>query len=194
MNSDSQTANFVAAQSGATRCARPREVIVAEICSRIADGEALIKICGEDREDDYPPRTTFYDWKDANPEFEKAYVRAMKLRVDKYVEETFSIADDGANDWMLSNAPNNPGYVVNGEHVQRSKIRISQRNWYAEKICPRIYGQKVAVGGADDLPPMQSNVTVAPAGTPEEVYRAMLTGGVLAKPVEPEQEDLGGYV
>lgn len=167
--------------AGATKCARARtrEEIVAEICQRIANGEALTNICTKDRKDDYPPRTTFYDWKDENPEFEKAYLRAMKLRVDAYVEETFEIADDGRNDWVKANDPNNPGYVFNGEHSQRSKMRISQRNWYAEKICPRIYGQKIALGGADDMPPIKSVSEVV--GTPEDVYRNLLTGGTLVK-------------
>ena len=76
----------------------------------------------------------------------------------------------------------------------RQRLIVDTKKWAAATLAPKKYSQKIAVGGADDLPPMQSNVTVAPAGTPEEVYRALLTGGVLAKPVEPEQEDLGGYV
>lgn len=174
--------------------ARTRDEIVADICEQIAGGAVLTDVLGPDRPAGYPSRKTFYGWKEDNAEYETQYENAVKVRIEKFLEETVEIADNGTNDWMLKNDPQNAGYIANGEHVQRSKIRISTRQWLAEKMWPRKYGQKVALGGADDLPPMQSNVTVAPAGTPEEVYRAMLTGGVLAKPVEPESEDLGGYV
>lgn len=155
------------------RSARARATIVAEICERVANGEVLGRICEDPDHPEYPARRTFFDWRD-DPEIEAAYQKAILIRLDKYVEETIEIADDGANDWMQSTNPQNPGWQLNGEHVQRSKIRISQRNWYAEKIAPRVYGATLAVGGSDRLPPVrQTNVEI----TPEQAYRTLLTGG-----------------
>jgi hypothetical protein len=166
------------ARSGAmSGRARTRDEIVAEICQQVSDGGVLNDVLGPDRPEGYPSRWGFYQWKAENAEYEKQYEEAVKLRIDRYVEETAAIADDGTNDWVLRNDPTNPGYNLNGEHVQRSKIRISTRQWLAEKMWPRKYGQKVAVGGSDDMPPIKSSVAI---GNPEDVYRALLGGGTLA--------------
>ena len=190
MNSDSQTANLVTAQSGVgSGCARARDQVVAAICERIAEGEVIEDICGADRDDDFPNWRTFYKWLLKDPEIKKSYDEAVQARLLKFVDSTFKIANDGSNDWMEKHNEKGEmiGWQLNGEAVQRSKIRISNIQWYAEKIGRAVFGPSVALGGSKDLPPIQNNVTVAPAGTPEEVYRALLTGGVLAKPVEPEQ-------
>ena len=69
--------------------------------------------------------------------------------------------------------------MYNGEHSQRSKIRISTRQWYAEKIARRIYGPSMAVGGAPDLPPVRTINSEVPA---DEAYRMMIEGkAALAK-------------
>ena len=37
------------------------------------------------------------------------------------------------------------GWRVNGEHVQRSKLRVDARKWLLSKIAPKQYGEKQAV-------------------------------------------------
>jgi hypothetical protein len=34
-------------------------------------------------------------------------------------------------------------------------MRLEQRRWFAEKLLPKVYGPKIAIGGTDDLPPIQ---------------------------------------
>ncbi|EDT6018112.1 DNA packaging protein, partial [Salmonella enterica subsp. enterica] len=60
-------------------------------------------------------------------------------------EELFDIADDGTNDWMekLDKDGEAIGYQLNGEHVQRSKLRIDTRKWYLSKIMPKKYGDRI---------------------------------------------------
>ncbi len=149
----------------------PEARAIAEIiCERVAEGEVLHDICGPDREDGFPARFSFYRWLDADPELEKMYDRAVQLRVEKYVDETHRIADDGTNDYVARTDPKNPGYDLNGEHVQRSKLRISTRQWYAEKIGRR-YIHQMAIGGAENLPPIK---TIGSNVPPDEAYRLML--------------------
>jgi hypothetical protein len=38
-------------------------------------------------------------------------------------EDILDIADDGRNDWMRANAADDAGWVLNGENIQRSKLR-----------------------------------------------------------------------
>lgn len=40
--------------------------------------------------------------------------------------------------------------------IQRSKLRVDTRKWLASKMAPKKYGDKVAIGGADDLGPVQT--------------------------------------
>jgi hypothetical protein len=63
--------------------------------------------------------------------------------VKALAEETLDIADDGRNDWMERNDPKNQGYEFNGEHVQRSRLRVDARKWFAAKVAPKKYGEKV---------------------------------------------------
>jgi hypothetical protein len=48
----------------------------------------------------------------------------------------------------------NTGWVLNGEHVQRSRLRVDTRKWFASKVAPKIYGDKIetAVTGANGGP------------------------------------------
>jgi membrane protein implicated in regulation of membrane protease activity len=39
--------------------------------------------------------------------------------------------------------------VVNGEHIQRSRVRIDARKWKASKLAPKKYGEKIQHAGHD---------------------------------------------
>jgi hypothetical protein len=56
------------------------------------------------------------------------------------------------------------GYELNGENIQRSKMRLEQRRWYAEKLRPKVYGPKLAIGGAADLPPINTTKALDVSG------------------------------
>ena len=48
--------------------------------------------------------------------------------------------------------------VFDSAAVARNRLRVDARKWVAAKLKPRKYGDKVAVGGADDLPPVRHSV------------------------------------
>lgn len=71
------------------------------------------------------------------------------------------IADDGSNDWMerFNKDGESIGWVVNGEAVQRSKLRVDARKWALSKLLPKKYGDKIDVNhGNADGKPFQINV------------------------------------
>jgi hypothetical protein len=121
------------------------------ICAEIADGKSMRSIC---KEDWAPSRRVIFNWLRRYPEFKQNYDVACAERTESYVEELIEISDDGANDWMATNDPDNPGYRFNGEHFGRSRLRVDTRKWIAAKMLPKKYGDKVAIGGAEDLPPI----------------------------------------
>lgn len=90
-----------------------------------------------------PTGATLFKWMRENPEFLSQYERAKQESADAFAEEMADIADDATNDWMAKNDPNNPGFQFNGEHVQRSRLRIDTRKWLASKLKPKKYGEKV---------------------------------------------------
>jgi hypothetical protein len=97
--------------------------------------------------DDMPSAATVFSWMRKHPEFLDQYTRAKAEAADALVEEMMDISDDGTNDWMEVHDKDGEcvGYKVNGEHVQRSRLRVETRKWIAAKLKPKKYGEKVDV-------------------------------------------------
>jgi hypothetical protein len=131
------------------------QAIADQICTKLVEGQSLRAIC---KEESMPGLSTVFEWLDSREDFRSKYARARELQAEVQVDEMQEIADDGQNDWMekIGRDGQSLGWVVNGEAVQRSKIRLEQRRWYAEKLLPKKYGAKLAIGGADGLPPIKT--------------------------------------
>lgn len=114
--------------------------IADQICALLAQGISLRTIC---KRNDMPGLETVFGWLRKNASFSEQYARAKEEASDALIEEMLDIADDGANDWMETHDPENPGWKFNHEHVQRSKLRVDTRKWYASKLKPKKYGDKV---------------------------------------------------
>jgi len=56
--------------------------------------------------------------------------------------------------------------------LSRARELAQHYRWRASKIAPKDYGDKLAIGGADDLPPIKQDVTISP----EEAYKRLLEG------------------
>jgi hypothetical protein len=110
------------------------------ICSRLAEGLSLRTVC---KADDMPDKSTVFKWLREIPGFSDQYAKAKEEAADALFEETIDIADDGSNDWIKDNDPENPGYKFNGEHYQRSRLRVDTRKWMLSKMKPKKYGEKV---------------------------------------------------
>ena len=74
------------------------------------------------------------------------------MQADAIFDECLDIADDGANDYMGDDEK------YNGDHVARSRLRIDTRKWMAGKLAPKKYGEKLALGQANDLDPLVVNI------------------------------------
>lgn len=119
------------------------------ICERIAAGESLRSIL---KDDGMPASSTVFKWLIDYPAFSEQYTRAREAQADSLFDEILTIADDGRNDSYTDDDGN-----VRTDHdvIARSKLRVDARKWMAGKLRPKKYGDKLAIGGADDLPPMQ---------------------------------------
>ena len=119
------------------------EAIAAEICRRIVAGEGLRKIC---ETPGMPHHSTVYNWLSDNPAFSDAYARARECQMDSWADELREIADDSSKDYIEVETPD--GRVerrFDGEHVQRSRLKIDTLKFLMSKLAPRRFGDKVAV-------------------------------------------------
>lgn len=163
--------------------------IATEICDRLAEGETLRRMCAE--HDHLPERHTVTRWLVRYPDFCARVADARAAGSYAMIEEAREIADDGYNDWMERHGKDNVGWQLNGEHVQRSRLRIEQRRWEAEAHLPKVYGKKqqiehsgavgVVLAGTDDGELIQELMALVDTG------RLKLPKGVDLVEIEDEE-------
>ena len=113
-----------------------------EIVRRLSDGEPLRSIC---RDEHMPAWRTVYDWISADSDFSARIARARETGADAIAEDILDIVDDSRNDWMekKNNDGDCIGHQLNGDHVQRSKLRAEMRLKLLAKWQPKKYGDKI---------------------------------------------------
>lgn len=113
-----------------------------EICKRLAAGQTLREVC---RDEAMPSESVVRGWAlDDREGFSAQYTRARELGYMAMADELLEVADDGKNDWMERQGEDDQKlYVLNGEHVQRSRIRVDTRKWLLSKALPKVYGDKL---------------------------------------------------
>lgn len=84
---------------------------------------------------------TVLRWIDADEtgEWSKQYTRARDGLLSHHANEILTIADSCYD-------------------AAKARVQIDSRKWILSRLLPKRFGDKVSVGGSDDLPPIQ-NVT-----------------------------------
>lgn len=125
----------------------------------IAEGKTLREFC---RQEGKPSHDAVYDHEKVSEEFKQRIARAREIGEEVIAQECLAIADDGSNDYMEEKYGDDEdsSWRANGEHIQRSRLRVDTRLKLLAKWNPRKWGEKVAVGGASDLPPIQAEIQV----------------------------------
>lgn len=115
-----------------------------EVCRRVEQGEFTAPILRELG----IPKATWYDWLNDEARATR-YGHAKDMGEECVLADTLAIADDGTNDWMekLGQDGQPIGWQLNGEHVQRSKLRIDTRLKALAKYNPKRWGDKVEHSG-----------------------------------------------
>ncbi len=111
-----------------------------EICRMLAVGMSMREVS---EQEGMPGENTMWDWKLRNEEFSGKYARAKEAAMHYMADELIRIADDGTNDWMQRNRDDeNEAWTINGEHVQRSRLRVDTRKWVMARLAPKNFGDK----------------------------------------------------
>lgn len=109
------------------------------------------------------PIGTFLGWCDADKELAEHYARARERMLDMKAEELEEIGEQAAR-------------AETAVEVAGLRLQSDNRKWLLSKLLPKRYGDKLAVGGAEDLPPMQTAATLTDA------QLAVIAAGHAAKP------------
>ncbi len=173
---DELHADLVSAPDTFRPLVKSRET-VDEIFALMAEGKSLMQACH---------RLGYkyagvWQWVTHDDSLKDAYRDARYAAASYYGGQVVEIADDSGSDWVETDK----GPQLNREHVQRSKLRIEARQWYAKVLAPREFGDKLALGGSDDMPPLK---TINAAMTPAEAYELMLNGQARLPKPEPEAD------
>lgn len=125
-----------------TYTAAQRAAIIAELEAWISEGKTLREFC---RQEGRPSWPSVYRWVEDEEDYAKRIACARARGEDAISQECFAIADDATNDWMerLDKDGQPVGWMLNGDHVQRSKLRIETRLKLLAKWNPRKWGDKL---------------------------------------------------
>ena len=162
------------------------EELVRAVCTRISEGESLRSIC---RAPGMPPKATWFYWLHKYPDVVKLYQEALRARADVFVEDMLDIADDASNDWMERNDPNNRGWLANHDNINRSRLRVDTRKWIAARMFPKKYGDRLAVTGHEDAPPVMLAHLPADPKAAMDAYLAMTRGAAKEMPTITDESD-----
>ena len=112
------------------------------ILDRIADGESVRTILGDDREKKkLPSRRVFLKWLIDIKGLSTQYAHACEVRADAIFDDIIEIADDSSKDKIKTIN----GVIMDSEFVARSRIRIDARKWIASKLNPKKYGDIIDI-------------------------------------------------
>lgn len=110
------------------------------ILDRISEGESVRSILDHANRDRLPSFRTFLEWVEKDESLSKQYARAMEIRAAGIFDQMLDIADESNADIDITE----DGKIrVNGELVQRSRLKIDARKWVLGKMNPKKYGDKV---------------------------------------------------
>lgn len=145
--------------------------LVDEIIERVSSGEPLAQVLRS--RDEMPRLTTWYEWCKEIPGLSERFGRARDSGFDNIAVDTLRIADTPQLGKITKFKPEGVE-VTEEDMLGHRRLQIETRLKLLAKWDPRRYGDKIAVGGADDLPAVKTENTVTLE--PAEAYKRLIGG------------------
>ncbi|KAB8312934.1 ubiquitin carboxyl-hydrolase [Erwinia endophytica] len=114
-----------------------------DICSLLADGESLRKVC---ERPGMPNKTKVFRWLREHEDFRDQYAKATSIREDAIFEELVEISDDATEESAA---------------VAKARLRIDTRKWVLSRMNPKKYGDKLS----QDIDVKSSDGSMSPKPT-----------------------------
>lgn len=109
-----------------------------EICSRIANGESLRKIC---LDENMPDRVSIWKWLEKYPDFLNQYTRAREAQADALFDDMLHIADTVDIGTTTDTSIDGKKRVNESDMLAHRRLQIDTRKWMAGKLRPKKYGE-----------------------------------------------------
>lgn len=115
-----------------------------EICQKISVSEyGLKRLCKENPH--WPCKQTIFEWRIKIKEFGDLYAKAKQDQIETLIDDCLDIADDTSQDTIVSvDSEGVEREKCNTEWINRSRLRIDTRKFLAQKLAPKLYGDKVS--------------------------------------------------
>lgn len=97
------------------------EEIADEICEGLMQGKSMREVC---EPSGMPGASTVFAWLTREPSFQEKYAHAREVQAHMNADETREIVD-------------------NEPDPARARVRLDQRKWFAGRLLPRVYGDKL---------------------------------------------------
>jgi hypothetical protein len=114
-----------------------------DICAHLAEGKSLVSWCKEPGNASY---RAVMQWLDANPAFAQKYARAREVQADFLAEEVVVISSTvlpAIKRTVSGRGKTRRTEEVHGDAVDRARLMVDARKWYAGKLSPKKYGDKI---------------------------------------------------
>lgn len=121
------------------------EEIADTICTRLAEGESLKRICDDPA---MPARSSVFLWLQKHPEFSDKYRQARLWQADTHADEIVDIADE----------------AVDRDNAPAIKVRVDARIWVASRMRPRSYGPRPDPDGETNATKIEEGMTFRVVG------------------------------
>lgn len=96
-----------------------------------------------------PAKSTVFAWLIKHPEFVIMYNVAREMQAEALVDEIIEISDDGQRDYAKDEDGRDR---VDYDHISRARLRVDSRKWFASKMRPKKYGEKLELSGDKNAP------------------------------------------
>jgi len=145
------------------------QAVADEICARMREGESLRTIC---RSPGMPAASTVCLWVEQWPDFAEQYARAREALIDVYAQEVIEIADESPA-MIFKDVQGAEVISIDSAAVNHQRLRVDARKWYAGKVAPKKYGDRVEheLGSNPDKPLVHKVITweIIDAAAPKAV-------------------------
>jgi hypothetical protein len=146
----------------------------AAICDWIAGGRSLVSYC---KRKGTPNYRTVTRWLKEQPAFQADYRLAHEHQAAYLAEEILDLSDKQRLTKVSSKYSGGEVVVVTKDNVERTRLQIDARKWYAAKLAPKKYGDKLELGGV-------VGVAQAPTELSDEDLVAIMNGRKVQRPTD----------
>jgi hypothetical protein len=128
----------------------------AEVLGRMAEGESLRSICAELKDFGCPSASRFvHRVLDGEQPLTQHYARARELQAEAWADIIREHSAKCRPGEITTTRADGGVEVRTTDCVDRSRLEVDSMKWLLAKLHPKRYGDKLAVGGAEDLGPVQ---------------------------------------